>query len=788
MACGCGTYSITTTHPCNITAEVCFNYYIDITPYGTALSITDPPVNGEATILPNGNIRYTHDGENYDGDPFEYSFSGGSNGTGTCTVGIKVLEAIPPNTKVITLTASGECEVGNPTFEWELPECAELAPGYDIHDNPINVIVPIYDPENPDATCEIKVHVCCDYCNNCCKCENYIWTPPECSYPCGDDPVCLCDEPCEVYNPSTGSCEPCTQICCELGEGSYSCLECCSTDDCPGNQVCTSGNCGCPPGTIENEFGACCPTTLPACAICDNAGNIVSDVNIDCDEETEEIDYNTCTCVCKPGLCKDIITGECDECPPCVITPSRVVERTFGGSYRAYDPECPVCQRCVTCEECEGGYECIPITCVETANCNGTQVPVIVNPQPYLDYIDPCTGLLMPCSEDAPCCCIKNPPVEEAFGACCIDNECFFLTEAQCLEQGGIYEGDDVLCEEVTCDEAPPECDNSIDGAISCADGGCVATFTLAQAVTEAAYNVYRRNNTSASFTLLTSNPSFTGSVITVNTCTLMPSMPAGGQIKVVVSNLPDDCPNIEDTVTKPSCLVVPTCSIEASPNECPSTTISFTIYNATGSSAQLQQKASPWSPWNDINEPFVIPSSPYVANIGLGNLTPTGTMFRLYISEDCVSDVIMYNNCIQPPPPVNGCPWTISSTCGIIEDTPSVAVTVTVPGNKALVLPIEVIASPCAPNSTILQADDFDGDAATIIITCTGLPIQIMAIDRNGCGELLVVDECEDSAPAFCDSIGGGGSITNPEEPVEPTGKFYYVPNIDNGNTNEIG
>jgi hypothetical protein len=424
MACGCGTYSITTTHPCNITAEVCKGHYVDIVPFGTATNFITEPENGSVEILSNGKIRYIHFGNNLDGDPFIYQFNSG-NGSGQCTIGIKILDSIPEDTKVVILTASGECEVGTPTYEWELPPCADLAPGYTIYDNPVHVLLPTYDPDDPDATCEIKVHICCDFCNNCCKCENYLWTPPVCVYPCGDDPICECDGPCETFNPITGNCDfcPSNQVCCELGINSHICRECCSSDDCPSNQDCISGNCGCPPGFVENEHGACCPTTLPSCAICDNNGNIVENVNIVCDPETEVIDYATCTCECKEGYCWDIITNDCVICPPCLPTEGRY-QQSLNGNYELYTPQCPACNQCVACTNCPGGYECIQLPCAPKSMCNGTLVDNVSNPLPFVSYFDDCTKTQINCSEEEPCCCKKVPPqIDKKY--ICQDGECY---------------------------------------------------------------------------------------------------------------------------------------------------------------------------------------------------------------------------------------------------------------------------------------------------------------------------------------------------------------------------
>lgn len=563
MACGCGTYSVTTTHPCNITAEVCHGHYIDITPFGTALQIVTPPVNGTATILPNGNIRYDHAGLNFDGDPFVYQFANG-NGTGTCTVGIKILEGIPENTKVIILTASGECEVGNPTFEWDLPECAQLYPGYTINDNPIKVIVPVYDPEFPDATCEIKVNVCCDYCNNCCKCENYTWQPPSIVEECGEDPEFFCEAPCTYYNPITGNCDGCpsgTQ-CCDLGEGSYTCRECCSTLDCPANQVCIAGNCGCPPGTTLNQYGACCPISVPSCAVCDANGNIVPNVNLDCDPETEVIDYATCACVCAEGLCFDAVTQQCVVCPPCTPTAGRFSVSNGTANYTPYSPTCPACKQCVACVDCPGGFQCNQNPCAPKSLCKGELVDTIINPLPFVSYNDPCTGLLQTCSEEQPCCCKKVPPV--------------VVLKYMC-ENGQCYEVNDCLGQ--TCYDTLLECQTACIQTTECQVAGqhiCsdvlleqeAISFTITNGAGGTA-NFFKRDTNSGAWTSV-------GSPYTINSNNqvftfyvnngLAFSIPVGGQLRMVTTNCGEivvtrlNCQNPPPSESRACCLSNSTC------------------------------------------------------------------------------------------------------------------------------------------------------------------------------------------------------------------------------------
>lgn len=578
MACGCGTY--TPTGPCNVNAVVCKGYYVDIDPAYAVSSIGAEPLHGTVTILPNGNIRYEHDDSGLAPDSFIYNYSGGF-----CTISITVQEGIPDNTTVIILTASADCEVGTPTYTWTLPDCAELVEGYTIHDQIIHVIVPVYDPENPDATCEITVDVCCDFCINCCKCETYIWNPPQCVYPCGDDPICECDGPCEVYNPVTGNCDGCPDglICCGsfgsreevsllditvecapvyegdeltdieftftptlssghisdinwyfldiegectppveecvnyatqcesavtlinrfntewdrpdyakiqygnthqvfwkpsqalingvghdatvipvtleyvtgcgnayksyyivvdfentqescgvtiltgviesvefcdepatscLRQDTTNCQECCSDIDCPGNQSCVEGVCGCPEDTVETPLGYCCPLAelIPDCYICNDLGQVIPASDETCGVH-EEFDPVTCDCVCVEGYCLDVLTNECVECPPCVVA-SRFRQRTEGAYQTYIPPACPTCKDCVACTnepECVSGYMCMKKSCGTKSLCNGDLVDQIENSEPTVPYIHPCTGLEVPCSEEHPCCCRPLP-------------------------------------------------------------------------------------------------------------------------------------------------------------------------------------------------------------------------------------------------------------------------------------------------------------------------------------------------------------------------------------------
>ena len=197
MACGCSTIE---TPPCGLSVEVCKGWYValDI----VVDSIISGPSHG--TLIEAGSAYiYQHDNLSLDSDTIIYD-----NGVTECTISITILDTVPEDTQLVTFTASGTCEVSTPTYLWTLPEGVTLHPNDNLYQQTIHVYVPLYDPDNPDAEYVITVDVCCGACNDCCKCETITWHPPICTEECGEDPDCYCDDPCLVYNPLTGNCEP----------------------------------------------------------------------------------------------------------------------------------------------------------------------------------------------------------------------------------------------------------------------------------------------------------------------------------------------------------------------------------------------------------------------------------------------------------------------------------------------------------------------------------------------------------------------------------------------------
>jgi hypothetical protein len=206
MPCGCGSV-ITNPISCNKTATVCKGNHV-IIDIGINCNpvINTSPLYG-TVVLHDVNTKYyvyTHDGTDNFVDSFSYNC-----GSQVCTVSLTINDSIEENETLISLVASGDCEVGEPTYTWELPSCATLASGYTIHDGEIQIIVNDYDPNLSleDQICEIKVTICCGNCNTCCKCKYFYWQPPICTGNCEQE-VCACPYPCTVLNPDTGNCEP----------------------------------------------------------------------------------------------------------------------------------------------------------------------------------------------------------------------------------------------------------------------------------------------------------------------------------------------------------------------------------------------------------------------------------------------------------------------------------------------------------------------------------------------------------------------------------------------------
>jgi len=415
MPCGCFNYN-----PgggggggsCSGTLTVCKNYHSIIQTSCTNPVVTVEPEYGTVVITGttgNKKLVYVHDesipAQTYpQSDTFSYTCGGT-----TCVITVLINEDLAEDEKIITLTATGTCPVGTPSYTWTIPDCAELVAGYTIYDAIIKVIVKEYDPEIPleEQTCTFLVDVCCGNCDNCCTCNTITYVPPICVDECdGSGPDCDCDLPCHQYNPSTGICEfLCNpgDVCCGTPG---SCAECCTNDDCPGDSICTNGQCKCPNcdnlyvlDPLPNGACPCLEDCLGVCEYCDPLTNTTQSYFPVCGPN-EVIDTTTTPCSCKCQLC---LVGS--DCVPCPCTPPSGGSKVMAWDaqlqdYVEYEGECPECQQCVY-NTGNSTWECLPIGCPIP---NTVAVsPAITSP----DIINPGTGL--PCSPEAPCCCIYDP-------------------------------------------------------------------------------------------------------------------------------------------------------------------------------------------------------------------------------------------------------------------------------------------------------------------------------------------------------------------------------------------
>jgi len=71
--------------------------------------------------------------------------------------------------------------------------------------------------------------------------------------------------------------------------------------------------------------------------------------------------------------------------------------------------------------------------------------------------------------------CSAPPPPPPAEGACCLaDGSCVTTTADDCAKQGGTYQGDDAPCDPNPCPQPPPP--PPAQGACCLADGSCITT------------------------------------------------------------------------------------------------------------------------------------------------------------------------------------------------------------------------------------------------------------------------------------------------------------------------
>ena len=216
--------------------------------------------------------------------------------------------------------------------------------GSEVCSNPIvsliggtDVAINCIDPEKGIYVVQVdedSVGPCLEFLVSCGDCHD---CPPKVVSRCFCSNNGDCDI-CEECGPD-GLCRPkCPGLCDENG----ACVDCVDNNDCPNNQVCIGGSCGCPPGAnLVN--GVCIECTSDSdcelCETCSNDGQCIP---------------KTCPGACNPN------TGECVEC--------------------VNSGDCDINEVCVDNEcECAPGFirrngVCVPVDCVSDSDCGPCQI------------------------------------------------------------------------------------------------------------------------------------------------------------------------------------------------------------------------------------------------------------------------------------------------------------------------------------------------------------------------------------------------------------------------------
>lgn len=270
--------------------------------------------------------------------------------------------------------------------------------------------------EGADEHC-LTVIIDCDDCDQCPATQQDICF-------CSDGTDCPDCHSCNSEGLCVNLCSPEEQCC------NGTCAGCCDDNDCPGDQVCTNGICGCPPGTNlcpDGKCKECCDSTqCPPCYEC--------------------VDGTCVPIVCTTGVC-DPSTGDCVVC----------FDDTHCGAN-----EC--CKNNV-CDCCIGFYR-NPDTglCEPELECFGKE-----------DCVDPCdccnNGKCEPCScppgqvcvdgDCVPSCCEPGVSCDPGYGCIncvckpCAELSCDETTGEQCAQAVGCGCDSDDNCIPVDC-----SCDN----------------------------------------------------------------------------------------------------------------------------------------------------------------------------------------------------------------------------------------------------------------------------------------------------------------------------------------
>ena len=325
-------------------------------------------------------------------------------------------------------------------------------------------------PENEEPKC-LYFEVDCNEDGDCINCDAEIIQKCFCDDK-GDCPACNeCD--------SEGFCNPlCDPEYCYNGE----CSDCTTSTQCPCNQTCTNGDCGCPTGKFLDSDGVCCiecdaNTPCDACEVCNNGTCEPKD----CGEGICNPQTNTCVdCItadqCGDNECCNGNSCECcsgyvwDSCvEKCIPLPSNPCSS---------ESDCDACSDCKNYNPCTGIGVCTPVQCpsgkvcldgdcIEECDCDdpgcskktqyckdingddcgcvdcegscstGCLAPCYCNPKTNRCEYNPCSGGCingLDCGED--CGCTQEEVCQPCSTLSCADNSCDQTLGCECKNDG----------------------------------------------------------------------------------------------------------------------------------------------------------------------------------------------------------------------------------------------------------------------------------------------------------------------------------------------------------------
>jgi hypothetical protein len=365
----------------------------------------------------------------------------------------------------------GGAVCANPSIVWESPYCGNIK----CIENDGKLIT-LEIPDECIGECLYAIITCDDTCSTCEPIKIKV-CPCDTNLECADCEECI-DGLCVSKCPD----KPCVN-----GE----CADCNDKTPCPCNQVCTNGDCNCPPNKpFKNDKGCCvdCKTdaNCPPChkctpngcvpiecdGVCDPSTNKCVECNNsgDCKGENECCKDNKCGCC--DGFVRNPITKKCEPAPDCVK-----------------DKDCPECHICMNGKcvplVCPDGFICVGGNCVQECDCNAPNCPSgksCITSEGGKCYCKGCTGDCQNgCSEG--CYCKDNKK--------CAPNPCASKTCNNGLDCGkdcGCKNGNCVPCDSLSCEECANtigcECKNGKCGKVVSCTGDCATSSDCANGCT----------------------------------------------------------------------------------------------------------------------------------------------------------------------------------------------------------------------------------------------------------------------------------------------------------------